>query len=132
MTYKTDPMIFVFGSNLRGVHGAGAAAHATQNLGYPWGVAFGLHGKAFGIPTKDRNIQTMGLAKIKGFVNEFLTQAANDHKLYQFQVTRIGCGLAGLKDSDIAPMFENAPENCYFDSVWEQFFIQPKQYWGTF
>ena len=58
-------------------------------------------------------------------------QYAKDHPELKFQVTRIGCGLAGLKDSDIAPMFQDAPPNCRFDEAWKPY-LKDKEYWGTF
>ena len=129
----TSQMIFVFGSNLSGIHGAGAAAHAHKNLKYPWGINFGLHGTAFAIPTKDRNVRdTLELKRIIRFVSEFIRQAQDEYPHLDFQVTAIGCGLAGLQHQDIAPMFVSAPVNCYFDTLWQPWLGDSKQYWGTF
>ena len=127
----TTKMVFVFGSNLRGVHGAGAAKFAYTVKNYPWGHSFGLRGAAFGIPTKDRNIETLSLERIEQWVKEFVTQATFNWQHLNFQVTAIGCGLAGLKHEDIAPMFINAPDNCYFDTLWEKY-LPTKKFWGTF
>ena len=122
-------MIFVFGSNESGIHGAGAARFARTHHGAIYNVGFGHHNNSFAIPTKDLDIQTLPLDKIKDYVDMFITYA-NNHPTLEFQVTRIGCGLAGLKDEQIAPMFEKAPENCYFDTAWKSL-LPGRVYWGT-
>lgn len=109
--------IFVFGSNLAGIHGAGAAYHAHRHHHAEWGVGIGRTGNAYGIPTKDEKIRTLPLHEINVYVLDFL-EYAEDHPELIFNVTRIGCGLAGYTDKDIAPMFEDAPENCKLDSEW--------------
>lgn len=124
-------MIFVFGSNLAGRHGAGAARYARTDKGAVYNVGFGLFGDSFAIPTKDLSIQTMKLEDIADYVAMFITFAVR-HPGTVFQVTRIGCGLAGLKDEDIAPMFNNAPKNCRFDTVWQPILGDDFNYWGTF
>lgn len=113
-----SPKIFVFGSNLAGRHGAGAALFARQNHGAIYGQGVGRQGNSYGIPTKDWNIHTLPLKDIREFVNEFLDYATC-HQDLTFQVTRIGCGLAGYKDADIAPMFEDAPANCELPEEWK-------------
>lgn len=113
--------IFVFGSNLRGVHGAGAAKFALNNHGAVWGQGVGLQGDSYGIPTKDMQIRTLPLEKIKPHVDEFLAFAADNPKL-TFQVTAIGCGLAGYTPDDIAPMFLDAPANCEMPPEWAAWF----------
>ena len=102
--------IFVFGSNLAGIHGGGAAKWAYDNRGAEWGVGFGLTGTAFAIPTKDWNIETLPLGEIQKFVRRFLkfAQARSD---LTFQLPPIGCGHAGYKPEQIAPMFKDAPAN---------------------
>lgn len=102
--------IFVFGSNLAGRHGAGAARFAIQNFGARYGVGTGPQGRAYAIPTKDKQLGVLPLDKIKAYVNEFLAYARLNPKL-RFKLTAIGCGLAGYKPKDIAPMFEHAPRN---------------------
>ena len=96
--------IFVFGSNEAGIHGAGAAAFAEKRLGAKRGQGFGRAGKTFAIPTKDWNIETLPLPVIEFYVHRFL-EFAKPHNDYYFYVTKIGCGLAGLSISEIAPMF---------------------------
>lgn len=103
--------IFVFGSNLRGVHGAGAAGCALKDHGAHWGVGAGPTGNAYAIPTKDERIMTLPLIRILPYVEQFIDYA-KQHPEMVFQVTRIGCGLAGYAPSDIAPMFKGVPDNC--------------------
>lgn len=123
-------MIFVFGSNEVGVHGAGAALSAYHGHGAKLGQGFGPAGNSFAIPTKDWRIETLPIAVIKAYVDRFIVYARfnPDH---QFQVTAIGCGLAGLKHKDIAPLFKYAPPNCKFDELWKEF-LPNKLCWGTF
>lgn len=109
--------IFVFGSNLAGRHGMGAALHAALHCGARYGVGVGRTGDAYAIPTKDRAIRTLPLKDIKPFVDDFLAYARK-HPELTFQVTRIGCGLAGYNDAQIAPMFFGAPANCQLPEQW--------------
>jgi hypothetical protein len=122
-------MIFVFGSNESGIHGAGAAAHAVR-LGALMGMGFGPAGNTFAIPTKDWRIQTLSVSEIQAYVNRFIVYARFNPG-HIFQVTRIGCGLAGLRDEVIAPLFHYAPSNCRFDTAWQEF-LPKKEFWGTF
>lgn len=103
--------IFVFGSNLAGRHGKGAALFAKQNHGAIYGQGEGLQGQSYGIPTKDENIRTLPLPRIAEAVEKFKAFAAA-HPELNFQVTPIGCGLAGYKPEQIAPFFRGAPANC--------------------
>ena len=130
---KTDEMIFVFGSNEGGIHGAGAAKFAFEQRGARWGKAFGISGQSFAIPTKDASIRhTLPLDKIGTYVEEFLEFAMGSNmRDVQFQVTRLGCGLAGLKDGDVSPMFFGAPDNCWFDTAWQPW-LGERNYWGHF
>ncbi len=109
--------IFVFGSNEAGRHGAGAALFARKDRGAIYGQGVGLQGCSYAIPTKDRNIRTLALPKIEEYVKQFVA-FARQHLELTFEVTRIGCGLAGYTDSQIAPMFEDAPDNCHLPRGW--------------
>lgn len=114
---KARRPVFVFGSNEGGHHGAGAAKHAMREWGAIWGTGIGHAGDSYAIPTKDRNIQTLPIAIVAQYVQEFLTYArASPDNL--FLVTRVGCGLAGFTDSQIAPMFRGAPDNCLLPGGW--------------
>lgn len=110
-------MIFVFGSNLAGRHGKGAALFARQNHGAVYGVGIGRAGNSFAIPTKDNNIKTLPLTEIHKYVNLFLSYARDNPDL-EFEVTKIGCGLAGYSEEQIAPMFKEAPNNCHLPRNW--------------
>ena len=103
--------IFVFGSNLAGRHGKGAALTAKIYHGAIYGRGCGLQGKSYAIPTKDYDLNSLSLSDIKDFVSEFLQFAFYNPQL-EFRVTAIGCGLAGYQPSQIAPMFRGAPSNC--------------------
>jgi hypothetical protein len=102
--------IFVFGSNLAGRHGKGAALHARQHHGAIYGQGEGPQGNSYGIPTKDEKLRTLPLEAIARYVARFIAYAKS-HPEKVFKLTAIGCGLAGYRPSDIAPMFQDAPEN---------------------
>jgi len=110
-------MIFVFGSNLRGRHGAGAARFAAKWHGAAEGVGKGHTGNAYAIPTKDRQIQTLDMGEIATHVFDFLDYA-KEHPDLKFMVTRVGCGLAGHPDSLMASMFKTATKNVYLPGRW--------------
>lgn len=110
--------VFVFGSNLSGIHGAGAARAAHQFYGATWGVASGLMGQSYAIPTvKARIAGALSLEQIAEHVAIFLAFAEANPQT-EFLVTRVGCGLAGHRDADIAPMFSGAPFNCSLPDTW--------------
>lgn len=111
--------IFVFGSNLAGRHGKGAALHARRYHGAVYGVGVGRTGNAYTIPTKDGRLNVLPLHVIDMHVVAFLVYAG-EHPDLTFQVTRIGCGLAGYRDDQIAPMFKGAPNNCILPDGWEK------------
>ena len=112
-------MIFVFGSNKAGIHGAGAALYAKLNHGAIQGQGEGLQGSSYAIPTKGHRIERISLDEIRPGVQRFIAFARENPDKYFF-VTRIGCGLAGYTDSDIAPMFEHAPNNCALPDGWRK------------
>lgn len=119
-TLPMNGEIWVFGSNLAGIHGAGAAKVAHQCFGAEYRVGFGQTGHSYAIPTKSENIETMPLTDIEPHVAVFVGHAKK-HLDMQFFVTRIGCGLAGYKDGQIAPMFRDAPTNCNLPEEWREF-----------
>ncbi|NLZ51171.1 MAG: hypothetical protein GX899_05660 [Rikenellaceae bacterium] len=96
--------IFVFGSNLVGAHAGGAARIAHKNFGAEWGVGVGPTGQCYAIPTMQGGVDT-----IKPYVEDFINYARLHSELL-FYVTRIGCGIAGFSDHEIAPLFRNALE----------------------
>lgn len=103
--------IFVFGSNLQGRHGKGAALEALQKHGAWLGCGEGIQGSAYAIPTKATPYQSLSLPEIASAVERFLDFAAR-HPELTFRVTAIGCGLAGFSPEQIAPMFKGATANC--------------------
>lgn len=127
-------MIFVFGSNRSGIHGAGAALYAKKHEGAIQGIGEGLVGNSYALPTKGYKIEKLPILEIHAHVETFL-EFALDHPGADFKVTRVGCGLGGHKDSNIAPMFRTAPENCLFDEYWKPWldhYGKKRRYWGTF
>ena len=94
--------IFVFGSNLQGYHGGGAARLAMNQWGAVWGQGTGLQGQTYAIPTMQGGIGT-----IRPYIDQFIKFAQNDPER-TFLVTEIGCGIAGFRPADIAPLFKNA------------------------
>lgn len=104
--------IFVFGSNLSGRHGAGSAKEALLKRGAIYGQGIGRQGSSYAIPTKDQRLRTMPLGEIAPHVQAFLAYAGA-HQDLQFDVVAIGCGLAGYKPEQIAPMFAGAPSNVH-------------------
>lgn len=112
--------IFVFGSNLAGRHGKGAALFARQHHGAIYGNGEGIQGNSYAIPTKNSSLNTIPLSLIQTSVNRFIS-FAYDHPEWIFNVTRIGCGLAGYTDKDIAPMFKQTPKNCNLPKEWKDY-----------
>lgn len=116
---KISECIFVFGSNLYGINKKGAALTAKCLFNAEDGLGFGLSGNSFAIPTKDNPYVTLPLETIESYVELFFSQV----ELYPdktFLVTRIGCGLAGYTDKDIAPLFSGAPYNCILPDGWSK------------
>ena len=101
--------IFVFGSNLQGMHGGGAARVAHEKFGAVWGEGIGLQGQSYAIPTMHG-----GVDAIAPYVNDFIA-FAKEHPELKFLVTEIGCGIAGFRISEMAPLFKEAlkMENIY-------------------
>lgn len=108
--------IFVFGSNLKGQHGGGAAYYAYVKFGAEWGNGIGMQGQSYAIPTMHG-----GPNAIKPYVDQFIKFAKNNPQ-YKFLVTPIGCGIAGFEPEEIAPLFADAVdvENISLpESFWE-------------
>ena len=101
--------VFVYGANLQGRHGAGAAKTAAREHGAVWGK-WGRQGASYGIPTKATPWRSLHLSEVAMHVRDFLAHA-DAHPGDTFGVTPIGCGLAGFKPTQIAPMFADAPPN---------------------
>lgn len=113
--------IFVFGSNLAGRHLGGAAKAAHNRFGAQWGVGVGLTGQTYAIPTMQGGVET-----IKPYVDQFI-EYAKEHQERKFLVTRIGCGIAGFKDEEIAPLFKRAAavSNIYLPKQFYDIIVAP-------
>ena len=123
--------VFVFGSNESGIHGAGAAKFAYEKKGARYGKCYGHYGDSFAIPTKDEDIGPMPMLRIEQYVRGFIAYATGHRKL-TFEVTAIGCGLAGYEHKDIARMFFGAPTNCIFDARWKPFLGDSYSYFEAY
>lgn len=104
-----DDEVFVFGSNLKGAHGGGAAYIAYKKFGAVWGQGVGMQGQSYGIPTMHG-----GTDVIKPYVDEFI-EYAKQHPEKKFLVTPVGCGIAGFTESEIAPLFKDAKD---VENIW--------------
>lgn len=102
--------VFVFGSNLAGRHGKGAALFARMFRGAITGQGIGPQGNSYAIPTKDEHLVSLPLSHIGPHVAAFL-EYAREHPDKQFEVTAIGCGLAGFTPIQMVPFFRGAPGN---------------------
>ncbi|HYG79813.1 MAG TPA: hypothetical protein VD861_05465 [Pyrinomonadaceae bacterium] len=117
--------IFVFGSNLSGRHGRGSALRAREHHGAVSGKGVGLQGTSYAIPTKDHALRALPLEQIAHYVKRFI-EFAREHSEMTFQVTRVGCGVAGYSDKQMAPLFAGAPENCQLPDEWKPFLQEVK------
>ncbi|MGL5075025.1 MAG: A1S_2505 family phage non-structural protein [Waterburya sp.] len=119
-TLPIDDSIFVFGSNLQGRHGKGAAKVAVDQFGAVNGFFQGPKGNSFAIPTKVTPYISLTLDRIKKNIENFMIFTyTNPSK--SFFITRVGCGLAGHKDEDIAPLFYDCNSNCSFPINWKPY-----------
>ena len=121
--------IFVFGSNLSGHHGRGAALTAKLKYGAKQGNGYGPQGESWAIPTKGKRDESrsagdkypiLHIDEITDYVLR-LREYARRHPEDSFVITRIGCGLAGYTDAQMAPLWVGAPDNCEFDPAWASF-----------
>jgi hypothetical protein len=112
-------VVFVFGSNLAGIHGAGAAKYAVVHHGAIYGQGIGRQGDSYGIPTKDHNIQTLPLSEINKYIAQFVEYAVQNPG-DTFHLTPIGCGLAGYTRPQIFGLIKQytIPRNVVFTKEW--------------
>ena len=103
--------VFVFGSNAQGLHGAGAARYAVDHHGAIMGQGEGIQGDSYALPTME------GWESVVSAVARFLVFALENPSM-TFHVTRVGTGIARWSDEEVAPLFQAAPENCQFSSIW--------------
>lgn len=118
ITGLSENEVFVFGSNLEGFHGGGAAALAYYKFGAVWGEGVGHFGQTYGIPTMHGGVEA-----IKPYVDDFIKYAESKPEL-TFLVTKIGCGIAGFSIAEIAPLFKDAKdmENVYLPSEFREYY----------
>lgn len=133
---KREHMIFVFGSNLDGIHGAGAAKYANQKRGAKWGAGEGLMGTCYALPTKGHKISYMDLEDVVGYIENFCQFALTTPNA-SYMVTQVGCGLGGFTKQEIAPAFaefmnHHPHTNLFFDEEWKPYLPDTAQFWGTF
>ena len=102
ITSLKENEIFVFGSNIHGMHGGGAAYFATKHFDAEWGVGEGLTGKCYALPTMEGGVDYIG-EKVKRFL-----ECAKEHPELKFYVTPVACGIAGFCVEEIAPLFRDA------------------------
>ena len=122
-----DGGVFVFGSNLAGIHGAGAARDAHCLYDAHYGIGTGFTGRSYAIPSKGWRLEILNLKETEYFIEEFVcwTISENKHAIYPhwYFVTPIGTGLAGYKHHHIAPLFQGAV-NCWFPDIWRPFLFE--------
>lgn len=116
---RTDQSVWVFGSNMAGRHGKGAAKVARDHFGAAYGFYNGRMGSCYAIPTKNHLLVQLSRAHVLPFIQQFV-RYTHEHPMESFWVTRVGCGLAGIPDASIAPLFHRA-FNCSFANEWRPF-----------
>ncbi|OTG81564.1 hypothetical protein [Acinetobacter sp. ANC 4648] len=115
-----EDTVFVFGSNMAGTHQGGAAKTALLNFGAMKGVGRGWSGQSYAIPTMNEHLQQMPLSQIQHYIDDFKIYTKNHPKTKYF-ITAVGCGVAGYKVEEIAPMFKGISHNVIFPSSFRPF-----------
>ena len=115
-----EDTIFVFGSNMAGTHAGGAAKTAHLHFGAMKGVGRGWSGQSFAIPTMNEHLQQMPLSQIQHYIDDFKIYTKN-HPKSKYFVTSVGCGVAGYKVEEIAPMFKGISHNVIFPASFRPF-----------
>lgn len=126
-------MIFVFGSNLAGRHGKGAAQYALKHKGAVYGQGIGRQGDSYAIPTKDGGLKTLSLERIGKYWDEFV-KYTQDHKEIDFEVTPIGCGLAGYSREEVWKLVGIDIlfyRNIYWSKSWQEGGFEPTWVWNA-
>lgn len=115
-----EDTVFVFGSNMAGQHAGGAARTALEHFGAMQGVGRGWSGQSYAIPTMNEHLQQMPLSQIQHYIDDFKIYTKNHAKMTYF-ITSIGCGVAGYKTEEIAPMFKGISHNVIFPHSFRPF-----------
>lgn len=113
---KDPEAVFVFGANLRGIHGGGAAKTALKYYGATWNH-IGLMGRSYGLPTCDYPGHALPFDRVQEFVRIFLA-VARGQPTRKFILTKVGCGIAGFEEDQMIPLFSDAPENVIKPEGW--------------
>lgn len=115
-----DDRVFVFGSNLLGIHGAGAAAYARLQLGAEAGVGEGLTGRSYALPTCYRPGEPVTLQELAVYMYNFFN-FADDHPELTFFLSKVGCGIAGFDEHDVAYIVHELlpPANVHIPPDWQ-------------
>jgi len=111
--------VFVFGSNLAGKHGGGAARQAYDRFGAQWGVGEGLTGQSYAFPTLDKDFKQLSIPKLCSAKDAFY-RCVTAHPELNFLFTKVGCGIAGYPEEDMCMLFQDAPENVVLPSDWRR------------
>lgn len=109
--------VFVFGSNLAGIHGAGAALQAVKCFGAKYGVGEGLAGKSYAFPTLDKRLKKLPFERMEA-ARDTLYAACRENPDMRFLLTKVGCGLAGYPESEMSSLFTAAPANLILPDGW--------------
>lgn len=110
--------IFTFGSNLRGAHGRGAARQALKYFGAIYGQGEGMQGRSYAFPTLDGNLRKRTMDELRESADKF-RKCADDHPELTFLVTKVGTGLAGYTELEMAPLFADMPDNVVLPEGWK-------------
>ena len=127
---QEDNVIFVFGSNPEGRHGAGAAKTAHYQFGAQYGVGEGLTGNAYALPTKDlrvkenRSFRSIPASNIIESIKKlYETAKQNPDKIFKvaYRNKLMEKTLNGYTGAEMIAMFYKAgqiPENVLFSEEW--------------
>jgi len=117
ITELSENQIFVFGSNLAGIHAGGAAKQAHEQFGAIWGQGEGIQGQSYAFPTLTKSFKKVTPVTLVCNATR-LFKCCEDNPDKEFLLTRVGCGIAGFQDEDIRPLFENHPNNLILPEEW--------------
>lgn len=114
-----DNQIFVFGSNLAGNHMGGAALQAKEKFGAEDGVGEGLIGQSYAFPTLGYELEKLTERElVRSRDNLYKCAVENPDK--EFLLTKVGCGIAGYPEEQMASLFANLPENVVLPVTWNK------------
>lgn len=109
--------VFCFGSNALGEHYGGAARYAYDHFGAIWGRGEGIQGQSYAIPTLSKAMKPYSISMLERITGTFIYYA-KQHPEKTFLLTKVGCGIAGFSEAEIAPLFKYAPRNVVKPERW--------------